>query len=59
MAAEVVSKIINTVINLAGIGGLIIGLAETQQLSFKDPEKKRIRFELFWCEYETLCPYLQ
>lgn len=40
-----VSKIINTIINLAGIGGLIIGLFETQQLSFKDPEKKRIRSE--------------
>ncbi len=43
VAAEFVSKVINTAINLAGITGLIIGLAETQQLTFKDPEKKRIR----------------
>ncbi len=43
VVAEYVSKVINTAINLAGITGLIIGLAETQQLTFKDPEKKRIR----------------
>jgi hypothetical protein len=42
VAAEYVSKITNTVINACGIVGLVVGLAETQQLVFRDPEKKRI-----------------
>jgi hypothetical protein len=36
--AEYLSKISNSVINLLGIVGLVIGLAEIQQLNFRDPE---------------------
>jgi hypothetical protein len=36
--AEYLSKISNSVINLLGIVGLIIGLAEIQQLNFRHPE---------------------
>ncbi len=44
IVAEYVSKLTNTIINVCGIIGLMIGLAETQQLNFRDPNKKRIRF---------------
>jgi len=36
--AEYLSKISNSVINLLGIVGLVIGLAEIQQLSFRHPD---------------------
>lgn len=45
-AAEYLSKISNTVINLLGIIGLIIGLAEIQQLQFRDPEANTIHLEM-------------
>jgi len=48
VAAECVSKIISTVMNVAGIAGVVIGLAETQQLHFRDPEMKKKRFQRFY-----------
>ncbi len=45
-AAEYLSKISNTVINLLGIFGLIIGIAEIQQLQFRNPEMNTIHLEM-------------
>ena len=39
---EYLAKISNTVINLLGIIGLIIGLSEIQELQFRDPENNLI-----------------
>ena len=45
-AAERVSKITHTIINALGIVGLIIGIAETQQLNFRDPDRMHITIEM-------------
>jgi len=39
---EYMSKISNTVINLLGIIGLIIGLSEIQELQYREPENSLI-----------------
>ena len=44
--AEYLSKVSNTVINLFGIMGLVIGLAEIQQLNFKDPDSLHMEMDL-------------
>lgn len=45
-AAEKLSKISNTIINLLGIVGLVIGIAEIQQLNFKYPDKHHMSSEM-------------
>ena len=37
------NKIINTIMNAAGIVAVVIGLAESQLLIFRDPEMKKLR----------------
>jgi hypothetical protein len=44
--AEYLSKISNTVINILGIIGLVIGMAEIQQLHFRDPESNNLHLEM-------------
>ena len=44
--AEYLSKISNSVINLLGIVGLVIGLAEIQQLNFRDPDNLHLHLEM-------------
>ena len=48
VAAEYVSKIINTVINVAGIVAVLIGLAESQQLTFRDMEMRKMRLKILY-----------
>lgn len=45
-AAEYVSKVTHTIINMLGIIGLTIGIAETQQLNFRNPDKTHINLEM-------------
>jgi hypothetical protein len=40
------AKIIQTVINVIGIVALIIGLAESQQLNLRNPNKPHIKIEM-------------
>ena len=40
------SKVTHTLINVLGIIGLIIGIAETQQLNFRDPDRTHINIEM-------------
>ncbi len=44
--AELCSKITQTIINVVGIIALIIGIAETQQLNFRNPNKNHINIEM-------------
>ena len=44
--AEYVSKVTHTIINMLGIIGLVIGIAETQQLNFRDPARTHINIEM-------------
>ena len=43
---EYLSKISNTVINMLGIISLIIGLAEIQQLNYRDPDNASLHLEM-------------
>ncbi len=45
---EFSSKITTMVINLIAIVGLVIGLAEIQQLDFRDPKRTHITLQVFF-----------
>jgi hypothetical protein len=43
---EYVSKVTHTIINALGIIALVIGIAEMQQLNFRDPDRNHINTEM-------------
>jgi hypothetical protein len=45
-AAEFWSKLLNSVVNGLGIVALIIAIAETQQLNFRDETRRHINIEM-------------
>ena len=45
-ATEYVSKVTHTLINMLGIVGLTIGIAETQQLNYRNPDKTHMNLDM-------------